>query len=49
MVALVRHSLWQSGTRNIHLDGFNEATGLAISGIQTFSSGDKQGPAAFAS
>ena len=49
MTLPVLHSLWQSGTRNIHLDGFNAATGLAISGIQTFSSGDKQGSAAFAS
>jgi hypothetical protein len=49
MVAPVRRSLWQSGTRNIHLDGFNEATGCAISGILTFGGGDKQGLAVFTS
>ena len=49
MTLPVIHSLWQSGTRNIHLDGFNEATGCAISGILTFGGGDEQGPAVLAS
>ena len=49
MTLPVIHSLWQTGPRNIHLDGFNAATGLVISGILTFGRGDEQGPAAFAS
>jgi hypothetical protein len=42
-------SLWQPGPRNLHLDGFNATTGLAISGILTFGRGDKQGLAVFSS
>jgi hypothetical protein len=49
MTLPVLHSLWQSGPRNLHLDGFNAATGLAISGILTFGRGDEQGSAVFAS
>ena len=49
MTLPVIHSLWQTSPRNIHLDGFNAATGLLISGILTFGRGDEQGPAALAS
>jgi hypothetical protein len=49
MILPVIHSLWQSRSRNLHLDSFNTASGLAISGILTFGGGDEQGPAIFAS
>ena len=37
----VRPSLWQPGPRNLHLNGFNAAMGLLISGILTFGRGDE--------
>ena len=49
MTLPVMHALRQTGPRNLHLDGFNAATGLLIGGILTFGRGDEQGPAAFAS